>query len=249
METWAFFMARQHELAVSCKKSFIMNMRKILLFLSMFISLAQAKDIQTNAVSMSNAPEWLRAGRVEKVTERMQSSLEWTIRKVQVIWYTDQKEFEKSHELGPYARAVSQKKLNVIRLGPKVNDSNFDQVFAHELTHIISFQKYKEAIPRWLEEGLANHLSKNAKVDYKWLSAQPMPNDVRDLVHPMSGSADDIRYSYQASQALAEMIAKKCDLTNLLRLSVGHGMDNYLRTFCEIPDLNVAYKKWVMQKR
>jgi len=221
----------------------------MLKLLFIFLSFVHAKEIQTNAVTMPNAPEWLRTPRVEKVTDRIQSTLEWTIRKIQVVWYTDQAAFEKDHGLGPYARAVSHKNLNLIRLGPKVNNDNFDQVFGHELTHIISYQKYKDAIPKWLEEGLANHLSKNAKVDYKWLASRPMPEDVRSLVHPMKGSADDIRYSYQASQALAEMISKKCDLTNLLRLSVGHGMEAYLKTYCEIPDLNEAYKKWIEKNK
>lgn len=215
----------------------------------LLVCLAQAKEIQTNAVSMPNAPEWLKTSRVEKVTDRMQSTLEWTVRKIKVVFYADQALFEKDHGLGPYARAVSHKNINLIRLGPKVNNENFDQVFGHELTHVIAYQKYKEAIPKWLEEGLANHLTKNASVDYKWLGSRPLPLDVRTLVHPMKGEVDDIRYSYQASQALAEMISKKCDLTNLLRLSVGKGMDAYLKTYCEIPDLNEAYKKWIEKKR
>lgn len=214
-----------------------------------FLNIAQAKEIQTNAASMNNAPEWLKATRVEKITDRMQSSLEWTIRKIQVVWYADQAAFEKAHGLGPYARAVSHKSLNIIRLGPQVTDKNFDSVFGHELVHVIAYQKYKEAIPKWLEEGLANHLSKNSKVDYKWLATKPWPSDVRALIHPMKGSAEDIRYNYQASQALAEMIAKKCDLTNLLRLSVGRTMESYLSTYCEIPDLNEAYKKWITARK
>lgn len=218
-------------------------------WLLIILSSVYAKDIQTNAVTMPSAPEWLKTPRVEKVTDRIQSTLEWTIRKINVVWYTDQAAFEKDHGLGPYARAVSHKNLNLIRLGPKVNNENFDQVFGHELTHIISYQKYKEAIPKWLEEGLANHLTKNAKVDYKWLASRPLPDDVRSLIHPMKGDIDDIRYSYQASQALAEMISKKCDLTNLLRLSVGHGMDAYLKTYCEIPDLNEAYRKWIAKNK
>lgn len=214
-----------------------------------FLQLAIAKDIQTNATSMPNAPEWLKATRVEKTTDRIQSSLEWTIRKIQVVWYTDQQAFEKAHSLGPYARAVSHKNLNIIRLGPQVTDANFDSVFGHELVHVIAYQKYKEAIPKWLEEGLANHLTKNAKVDYKWLASKPWPADVRGLIHPMKGSAEEIRYSYQASQALAEMIAKKCDLSNLLRLSVGKTMETYLSTYCEIPDLNASYKKWITARK
>ncbi len=52
-----------------------------------------------------------------------------------------------------------------------------------------------------------------------------------------------------ASQALAEMIAGKCDLRNLLRLSVGHGMEGYLETYCGMKDLNLTYQKWLKDHR
>ena len=74
---------------------------------------------------------------------------------------------------------------------------------------------------------------------------KPFPADVRRLVHPVSGSVENIHYNYMASQALAEMIAKKCDLANLLRLSVGTSMEGYLDTYCEIHDLNADFHKWV----
>jgi len=114
--------------------------------------------------------------------------------------------------------------------------------------HIIIYQKYKEAIPKWLEEGLANYLAKQGQVNYQWLAAHPFPKDVRGLTHPYDGDVDSIHYHYMASQALVEMIAKKCDLTNLLRLSVGRNLDAYLDTYCEIKDLNAAYQKWVKAK-
>ena len=223
----------------------------MLLVLSLFCNFGQvsAKVIQSNGFTMNSAPDWLSRNRAEKVVDHMQTALEWTVHKIQVVWYSDQVQFEKSHGVGPYARAVTQKNLNTIRLGPKINSDNFDQVFGHELVHIIAYQKYKEGIPRWLEEGLANYLSKNGKVDYAWLKRRPTPSDVFEMGHPMSGSFDDILYKYQASQALAEMISKKCDLTNLLRLSVGRKMEDYLKTYCEIPDLNLAYKNWLAKQK
>src|SRR5690606_11603914 len=124
------------------------------------------------------------------------------------------------HGLGGSVLALARKSSNSIHIGPRVTTENFDQVFGHELVHIISNQKYKGAIPKWLEEGLANHLSKKGKVDYKWLAAKPFPKDVTQLSHPFSGTDDDTRYHYLASQALAEMIFSKCSMQTLLQLSV-----------------------------
>ena len=69
------------------------------------------------------------------------------------------------------------------------------------------------------------------------------------MTHPYAErDAARVRYHYVASEALIEMIAKRCDLTNLLRLSVEHGMDGYLKTYCEINDLNADFAKWVRAK-
>lgn len=230
------------------KMVFVMKrMLKNILWLAfcLIVVRASAAEIQSNAVHMADAPSWVTRVRVEKITDHIQMVLEWDIHRIEVIWHKDQAEFERVHGLGPVAVAVSLKKDNTIHLGPKVTSANFDPLLTHELVHIISFQKYKEAIPKWLEEGLANYLAKNGKVNYKWLAGKPFPEDVRTLVHPYSGAEDHIRYHYAASQALVEMIASKCDLTNLLRLSVGMKMDNYLETYCEIHDLNAEFHKWV----
>lgn len=206
---------------------------------------ASAKEIDTNAAHISHAPDWLTRPRAEKIIDRLQTKLEWTIRKIQVQFYTDLESFNKAHSLGLGALAVTNKTTNTVHIGPSVDTKDFDSVFGHELVHVILGQKYKEAIPAWVEEGLANHLSKHGKVDYAWLAKQPFPPDVRALSHPFKGVVRNARYHYQASQALAEMIAKKCDMENLLRLSVGKNMDIYLDTYCEIKDLNAEFKKWV----
>lgn len=213
--------------------------------LVLFLGVVHGKELQSNGFVMSNAPDWLTRNRVEKTIDRMQTAMEWTVHKINVTWYSDPVVFEKAHSLGPNARAVAQKNKNAILLGPLVTNQNFDQIFGHELVHIISYQKYKEGIPKWLEEGLANHLAKHNKVDYNWLKRKPLPKNVYDLIHPMNGVKEEILFKYETSQALAEMIAKKCDLTNLLRLSVGRNMEDYLKTYCEIPDLNKAYKEWL----
>lgn len=206
---------------------------------------AWAKDIQTNSLEMTDAPDWVTRASVEKVIDHIQMVLEWTIRKIQVHWYFDAEKFAHSHSLGSTTLAYSRRSDNSVHLGPKVNRDNFGPVLGHELVHVILFQKYQEAVPKWLEEGLANHLARFGKVDYTWLKQQPFPKDVRTLVHPSRGSVLDVRYNYLASQALIEMISAKCDLTNLLRLSVERKLEDYLDTYCEIKDLNLSFKKWV----
>ena len=215
-----------------------------------FGSVVQAKEIQTNEISMDNAPEWLTQTRVEGVTFRIQQKLEWTTRKVAVKWYSNRSDFERAHSLGPNAMAVTVGLGDkaIVHLGPRVNTTNFDQTFGHELVHVIVIQKYKSAIPKWLEEGLANDYSNHGKVDYKSLAKHPFPDDVHKLAHPMSGSAEGIGYRYEASQALAEMLDKKCGLENLIRLSVQRKMEDYIETYCEIKDLNAAFRTWVKTK-
>ena len=211
---------------------------------------AQAKQIQTNAVTMAEAPEWLKTPRVEKVTDRIQQKLEWTIRRIDVRWYTKSEDYERAHRLGPLATAVTvhSNGISVVHMGPRVDTENFDEVFGHELVHVIINQKYKDSIPKWLEEGLANHIASRGKVDYKWLAKQPFPNDVKELAHPFSGTISGISYRYKASQAFAEMLAKRCDLYNLIRLSVQRKMEDYMVTYCEIKDLNAAFRDWVKKK-
>ncbi len=206
--------------------------------------------IQTNEVTMENAPAWLTQTRVESVASRIANKLEWSIRRVPVKWYYNTDDFDKAHSLGPFATAVTvvQGDRITIHLGPSVTDAEFDETFGHELVHVVVAQKYKSAIPKWLEEGLANHIAKHQKIDYKWLLRQAFPPDVRELAHPMRGTVGGIRYRYKASQALAEMLDKKCDLENLVRLSVQRNMEDYIKTYCEISDLNAAFKAWVKQQ-
>lgn len=220
-----------------------------------FVLTLAAKDITTNELKMDGAPEWLKQPRVERITDRIQNKLEWSTRKTSVHWYKTQADFDKVQSFGSLALAVTKNDgvTAVIHIGPRVTESNFDQVFGHEMVHVIVMQKYRESIPKWLEEGLANHLSSREKVDYKWLASQPFPDDVHQLAHPFNGTAsgvtaDKVKYRYRASQAFAEMLAKKCDLEVLIRLSVQRKMEDFMRTYCEIKDLNAAFREWVKKK-
>ena len=221
------------------------------LIFALFVAQSFAKDFQTNAVNFKNAPAWLKRTRVEKITDKIQTRLEWTIRRVPIKYHSDTSSFAKAHKFGPIAVAVTQVKNGKaeIHLGPTINTDNFDQIFAHELVHVILQQKYKNAIPKWLEEGLANHLAQKNGVDYKLLAKNLKGLNVYELGHPFGqnfkATNENVRLRYMASQALAEMLDKKCDLENLIRLSVERKMEDYIKTYCEITDLNKAFRTWI----
>lgn len=221
--------------------------RLLLLFaLQLFIvHESLAKEVITNEVSMPNAPAWVTEARVNGIVEKIQSILQWDIRRIHVTFYTDQAAFENVHHLGPTVLAFSRKTDNSVHVGPRVTADNFDGVFGHELTHVISYQKYHNAIPSWLEEGLANYLVKRGNPDYAWMATQPPLKDIHELTHPFNGDENHIRFVYMSSRALIDMIAAKCDLNDLLQLSVGKKMENYFGTYCGISDLNSEFKKWI----
>jgi hypothetical protein len=217
-----------------------------------------AGEIKTNHVDVSNAPKWLTKAQVNLVTDRIQRFLEWDIRKVNVAWFHDEAGFRKALKQNAgqaistsgsasTVLAFSQRKQNRIFIGPKVSHENFSGIFGHELGHIIMFQKYKDAIPQWLEEGLANFAAKNVKVDYQWLSEQPEIN-VLEMGHPFQESKVTVKHHYTASTALMEMISARCSIHDLLQLSVAEGLEKYLDTFCQIKDLNAEFKAWVLKK-
>ncbi len=166
-----------------------------LLFL--FSSQGFSAELLTNCARFIDAPKWLTMNRVNKVAEPVENLMEWSTRRVEVTWFQDQAAFQNAHGLGPAALAVSMRGQNKIYLGPRVTEQNFNQIFGHELVHVISAQKYKQAIPSWLEEGVANYISKNGKVNYQKLAGFEL-GDVSELGHPMRGYASMIQTRYQA---------------------------------------------------
>jgi len=204
-------------------------------------------------VTVSRAPDWLDERRVEKVTRKTQKALEWDIRRISVTFYSDQAEFERVHSLGGAVLAVTRKSDQSVHVGPRVTRLNFDEVFGHELGHVIVFQKYKDSIPSWLDEGLANYASRSSQVDYRWLVQQKL-KPVREMGHPFQGLKaepglpEPARYHYTASTALAEMLASQCGMSDLLQLSTGKKLENYLATFCRISDLDQSFAAWVRKK-
>lgn len=227
-------------------------MLTLALFLNLFAitTAAQGADIRTNELTLRSPPAWVKRTTVEKVTDSIQMKLEWRIRRIEVFWHSSPASFSAAQNLGAQAVAVTKiaNETATVHMGPQVTLQNYEQILSHELVHVIIFQKYKNSIPKWLEEGLANHLSKRAAVNYQWLTTQKFPADISELAHPFKGTKDRITYSYMASQAFAEMLNKKCDLQNLIRLSVERKMEDYIKRTCQITDMNKAFRDWVLSK-
>ncbi len=207
---------------------------------------AMAQPITTNNIQFVNPPSWLTETMITDSVSKIQNYLEWDLIRIRAFYHSDPKEYQAETELRFTTNAFFRRADQSIHLSPKVNSKNFNQVFGHELVHAIFFQKYKSAIPSWLEEGFANFIGTHSKPDYAWLSKQPAV-DVTTLTHPqtdLSGS----RFHYEASTALIEMIASRCSLKDLLQLSVGSRLQNYLKTYCEISDINLSYRRWIALK-
>jgi hypothetical protein len=222
-----------------------MGRRFIGLGLMLMTVVGFAKSITTNNVQFENAPEWLNEDQLETATSNINDFLEWDLRRVRAYYHADAAEFDKLTGLKFTADAYFNPKDSTIHLSPRVGAENFNQIFGHELVHAIFFQKYKGAIPLWLEEGFANFIGKKSVVDYEWLAAQPK-TDVTQLGH--SAKTNNAKFHYAASTALIEMLQDHCSLTDLLQLSVGKKMEVYIGNFCEIRDVNAAYTKWVSDK-
>jgi len=201
------------------------------------------KPIELNQIVFPAPPPFLTRSRVRRVVGRVESFLEWDIRKVRVLWYASAEEFSKSSGLGFEALAYTRPNENIIHIGPKVDDKNFDIVLGHELTHVVLYQKYKDAVPKWLEEGLANYVAKKKSVDWSLLKGKTLP-DITSLVHPGDGRNLPAMH-YAASTAAMQMIASRCRVQDLLQLSVGKKLETYLSTFCRIKEINSEFKKWV----
>ena len=224
-------------------------MRSIVILLALTLGAiadAAPKEMTLNCCIIANPPAWLARESARDVVERVQRQLGWDIRRIRVFFYSDERSFANEQTLGFSTRAFFRPKDQTVHVSTKVTEKNFSSVFGHELVHVIFFQKYKKAIPRWLEEGLANVIGGEEKVDYAWLAKQPLV-DVTTLVHPNSDGSGS-RYHYQASTAAAEMIADRCRMNDLLMLSVGKRLEDYLSTFCKIADVNASFRTWVAER-
>ncbi len=220
------------------------------------------RSLRTNSLSVQNAPAWLQERRLEKLTDAVERLLEWQIRRVTVRFYDDAVAFTRENKLGSDAVvAFTRKQDGTVCIGPRVKQDEFEGVLTHELTHVIVYQKYKMAVPDWLEEGLANFISQKVArqlggkgrgvIDYPWLARQTADNATA-LGHPLGEGKDNtlerVRYRYAASTALMEMIAARCDVFDLLQLALGRRMEPYLKNTCGLTDLDAALKTWIAKK-
>lgn len=221
-------------------------MRIPYLFWLFFSSLGLAREITLNQLTLYNPPDWLTSSSVQAVVDRVQNYLEWDLRKLSVFYHGDIAEFNQQHQFSFGVDAFFRKSDSTIHLSPKVTANNFSQIFGHELVHALFFQKYKKAIPVWLEEGLANRIAQYPSPNYSWLKTQSWPS-VSTMGH-VSHKLVDAKVYYSVSTALIEMIQEKCDLHELLKLSVGSQMTGYLKTYCGISDLDQNFNDWVAKK-
>ncbi|MBN20411.1 MAG: hypothetical protein CL678_03910 [Bdellovibrionaceae bacterium] len=206
------------------------------------------QTIRTNEVTFYRAPSWLKKRRLNQVIHRVSRYFEWDVRRVPVQMYESPVEMQRVHHLKFPVMAVTIRNPLGIHLGQGVNNQNFDQVFGHELGHVILIQKYKRAIPAWLEEGLVNHAVHRGKVDYSFLKNELKTRPITWNHPAFAKSPEEARFLYQLSLALAELLDRRCDLPDLLQLSVGKKLEIYLKNTCEIDDLDVAVRKWIAQK-
>ncbi len=233
-------------------------------------------SFRTDALTVTNAPAVFTQKLAQRITGFIEQELEWSIRRVNVRFYVDDGAFAKANRLSSSAvDALTYGSDQSVHISPRVPPEAVPGVIAHELTHVVLFQKYNKsassaAIPPWLEEGLANFLSRRAgaklvftgrgAVDYGALT-RLMPVDAYSLSHPVaqqeaavpggSWTTPDVRavrLRYMASTALMDMLAARCDWRDLLQLSIGKNLDVYIKNTCGIADVNSAFSEWVRQR-
>jgi len=223
-------------------------MKKIIFFLlaSASSALAGQNTFKTNCCEVTNAPSWLSNYKIQSIASQMETDMGWSIRRVKVIFHDTDVEFQKAGNLNFSANAFFSAARQTIEFKPQKDIATFTPTFRHELTHVISNQKYQGGIPAWLEEGFANFIGSKRKVDYKWLAKQNLP-DASSLGHPQTDSSG-AQMHYQLSTATVDMLAKKCNLRDLLMLTTGSKLTSYLETYCKIKDINSAVRDWVKSK-
>lgn len=217
-----------------------------LVILGAMPALGAPKSFRTNCCDVTNPPKWLSHFKVGDIAAQMEREMGWSIRRISVIFHDTDAEFNKSANLNFSANAFFSPDRQTIEFKPQKDLGSFTATFRHELSHVISNQKFKGAIPPWLEEGFANYLGSKRKVDYKWLALQNLP-DASRLSHPQS-DASGSQMHYQLSTATVDMLAHRCNLKDLLMLSTGSKLTNYLETFCKIKDIDADVRAWVKKK-
>ena len=122
---------------------------------------------------------------------------------------------------------VAFTKYNIIAIG--ISPGNLDwgkDAMAHELghtvTHQITFSPYGEALPTWLDEGLAMHAESKPDPHLQaWLKkaiAEKRLISVRSLSSPFSAKPEEAYISYAQSQSIVEFLIQNYGKDRMLRL-------------------------------
>lgn len=201
--------------------------------------------VETNQIKITDAPDWVKLSQVQRTVDRVEHFLEWDIRSVQGLWVASEADFMKLHGMGPSVTAFTRKQNQTIYFGPQVNAQNFESIFAHELVHIVLAQKFKTAIPVWLDEGLANFVARKGAVQYDKILARGIPK-VQTLSHPFKSA--DPSFQYMVSLAFMQMLNSRCKIQDLLQLALQKRLETYIQNTCGLEDMDAPFEKWVRQQ-
>ena len=65
-------------------------LKEIILF-TLLASMTYSAELLTNCAHFNDAPKWVHLSRVNRIAENVTRFMEWDIRRVEVIWYQNQK--------------------------------------------------------------------------------------------------------------------------------------------------------------
>ena len=121
-------------------------MKNLALMILLMPAFAYAKDFQTNALNVKDAPKWVKRTKVEKAVARIQTKLEWSTRRINMYWHSTPDSFEAAQNLGAKAIAVTTIRNGevAVHMGPKVNSDNYEQVVGHEMVHCDHLSKIQK---------------------------------------------------------------------------------------------------------
>lgn len=206
------------------------------------------ENLETNSATFVDPPKWLSESKAQSAIDRIEQKLEWSTRKIQVHFYSEQRKLEAGFGFSaPTILAFTRRSDQSVHLGPKVTAENFKVVFGHELGHVIISQKYKNSIPGWIEEGLVNKIAGYTKINYAFLKKFTPRTPINQLTHPFDAKTmDEVNFKYQAALAAILMLEKKCpDFRELINLSLKQNLETFIPTYCNMPDLNKSFWKWI----
>jgi hypothetical protein len=207
-----------------------------------------AMALMTNSLKIENPPSWVKESIIQKVAARIESKLEWSPRRVNAYFYNSEQTFSDAHGFhGSPILAFYRRQTTDLHFGPRVDKNNFEMVLTHEMSHAVIAQKYKDHLPKWLEEGLANWTAKNDTVPWKDLAKLQPRMDPREAAHPFQASEFQFTEArYMVSLAAVHFLKKECpSLRELLNLSLKSNLEKFLPTYCQIKNLKEEFWAFV----